>query len=359
MSIITVNGIIKVEELGVVSPHEHVLLCSEKQFVEFEEVSKIYLSKQKVGIENIFQLSINPYLVKDNFLLDDPKVAEEELLEFKKAGGDTIVDATSIGIGRDPVAIRKISRALGLNIIIGCGYFTAYSQNAEIIEKSVDDITNEMISDIEIGICEANIKSDLIVDGAKGSNTGIRAGIIGEIGTSEVIYPFEKKVLIAAATVQNKTGLGMLVHTHPWAKKGLEALNILEKYGANLNKVVICHTDVKIDIKYCKEILKRGALIEFDDFGKEYIMEGKDLMFATDIERIETMLNFIEDGYISNILMSVDLCFKCLLHKYGGCGYDHILTNIVPVLIRRDLTMNQINVILKDNPARLLDTKYS
>lgn len=357
MSIITVNGIVKADEIGLVSPHEHVLLCTEKQFVEFEEVSKTFFSKQKVGIENIFQLSLNPYLIKDNFILDDPKVAEEELLEFKKAGGDAIVDATNIGIGRDPVAVRKISRALNLNVVLGCGYYTAYSQTPETIEKSIKDITSEMINDIEIGITETGIKSDLIVNEARGINTGIRAGIIGEIGTSEEIYPFEKKVLIAAASVQNKTGLGLLVHTHPWAKKGLEVLDILEKNGANLSKVVICHTDVSFDISYCMEILKRGAIIEFDDFGKEYVMDGKELIFATDIERIETILKFVEDGFISNILMSIDLCFKCLLHKYGGCGYDHILTNIVPILLRRGLTREQINVILKDNPVKLLDTK--
>lgn len=357
MSVITVNGIIKKEELGVVSPHEHVLVCLEKQFIEFEEVSKIFYSKQKVGIENIFQLSINPYLIKDNFLIDDPEVAEKELMEFKKAGGDTIVDATNIGLGRDPRAIRKISRALGLNIVLGCGYYTAYSQKSETLEKSVKDLTNEMLNDIEIGICETGMKSDLIVSEAQGNNTGVRAGVIGEIGTSEAIYPFEEKALIASANVQKKTGLGLIVHTHPWAKKALEALDILEKNGADLSKVVICHTDVSFDVKYSKEILKRGAIIEFDDFGKQYIMDGKDLIFASDIERIENILNFIEDGYISNILMSVDLCFKCLLRNYGGCGYDHILTNIVPILIRRGLSMEQINILVKDNPTKLLDSK--
>jgi predicted metal-dependent phosphotriesterase family hydrolase len=56
--------------------------------------------------------------VKDNLLMNDVRLAERELLEFKKAGGDTVIDATSIG--RDPEALRRISRATGLNVIAGC-----------------------------------------------------------------------------------------------------------------------------------------------------------------------------------------------------------------------------------------------
>lgn len=356
MSIITVNGIIEADKLGIVSPHEHALIDMRTQFMELLEISKINLSNQKVGIENIFQLKRNPFLIKDNLILDDPKVAEDELLEFKSAGGDTIVDASSVGLGRDPITLRRISRNLNLNIVLGCGYYVAFSQSIGISKKTIEEIADEMINDIEVGICESSIESKLIANGSKGQNTGIRAGVIGEIGTSEIIYPFEKKVLIAAARVQSRTGLGVLVHTNPWAKRGLEILDILEKNGADLKKVVICHVGVTIDMEYYKQIIKRGSYIEFDDFGKEFIMDGKKLLFATDIERIDAIIELINDGCIFNILMSVDVCLKSLLHKYGGCGYDHILTNIVPIMIRRGLTMNQINVIIKNNPKKLLDS---
>ena len=48
---------------------------------------------------------------------------KDEILIFKGAGGDTIVDCTSIGLGRDVEALRKLSRYTGVNIIASSGYY--------------------------------------------------------------------------------------------------------------------------------------------------------------------------------------------------------------------------------------------
>jgi phosphotriesterase-related protein len=49
------------------------------------------------------------------------------------------------------------------------------------------------------------------------------------------------------------------------------------------------------------------------------------------------------------------VCLKTLLHRYGGWGYDHVLTHIVPMMIDEGITEEQINVILRENPIRFLD----
>jgi len=343
MSIITVSGIVDESDLGVIAPHEHVFIDIRNQFSEFSEATKRALSEQEVSINNLDILSRNPYALKDNLVLNDIKTAEEELLYFKIAGGRTIVDATSIGIGRDPEALRDIAVKLGLNIIAGSGYYTQDTHPKDMNQRKVEEIAREIINDIREGI----------------SGTDIKAGVIGEIGTSEEIHPNEKKVLIASAKAQSETGVAIITHTYPWGKKGLEAINILEKNGANINKVSINHIDVEIDIEYCKKIMDSGAYIEFDDFGKEYFIDKRYRgfaggVFARDIERRDTIKKLIELAYIDKILLSCDICLKTLLHKYGGWGYDHILKNIIPMLKEKNITDDQISKLIKDNPKEFI-----
>ena len=114
MSVTSVTGVLKKDELGIISPHDHVLVDLRNQFVEVNEVSKKALSEQKVGIDNLGVLSRNPYAIKDNLVLNDVSIAKEELMEFKKAGGNTIVDATCRGIGRNPKALKDISKSTGI-----------------------------------------------------------------------------------------------------------------------------------------------------------------------------------------------------------------------------------------------------
>lgn len=348
MYITTVTGILKKDKLGIISPHEHVLVDCRNQFVEFNEVLKKAFSEQKVGISNLYILSRNPYALKDNLVLDDVNIAKEELIEFKKAGGNTIVDATSIGIGRNPEALRDISKLTGINIIAGCGYYTNDTHSKDMDKKTIKNIKNEILNDIKIGI----------------NGTDIKAGVIGELGTSMEIYPNEEKVLIASAKAHAETGLGIIVHTYPWGKKGLEILNILKKNGVNPNRVNICHVDVEIDLIYCEALAKMGSFIEFDNFGKEYYINKKDRkfaggIFARDIERVRSIKNLINSGYLSNILISCDVCLKILLHRYGGWGYDHILNNIVPMMLEEGITKEEIRILLEKNPKSFLETKIS
>lgn len=344
MSVMTVCGSIPASALGVVTPHEHLFIDIRNQFTEFSSATRRAISEQPVQISNLDALSRNPYAVKDNLVLNDPTIAEAEAMRFKRAGGDTIVDATGIGIGRDPEALHSIARATGLNIVAGCGYYTADTHPPDMDSRTVEQIKQEMLTDIRIGI-----------DG-----TRIRAGVIGEIGTSAQILPTERMVLIAAAEVQAETGLGLHVHTYPWGKQGLLALEILRQYGACLSKVAIDHVDVEIDLDYCIELAKTGAFIEFDNFGKEYFIDRRFRgfaggIFARDIERVRAIKQLIDAGYLEHILISNDVCLKTLLHTYGGWGYDHLLNNIVPMMLDEGISIDQIDVLLRDNPRRFLD----
>ena len=344
MAVTTVCGEKSVEELGVISAHEHVLIDISNQFTQFPEATRRYYARQKVSIENLDVLSRDPYVVKDNLVMDDVAVAEKELLEFKKAGGDTVVDATLRDIGRDPEALKRLSRATGLNIVMGCGYYTQDTHPPRIAESTAEEIKEEIVRDLMVG--------------AEG--TDIRAGVIGEIGTSKEIHPDERKVLQAAAMAQRETGVGIIVHVYPWAQNGLEIIELLTESGVPPYKVAINHVDVEIDVEYCKKIADAGAFLEFDNFGKEYFIDKRYRgfaggVFARDIDRVKALKQLIDEGCLPNIFMSCDVCLKTLLHRYGGWGYDHILTHIVPMMREEGVARDQIETILRENPKKFLD----
>ena len=341
MSVMTVNGLVSAEELGIIAPHEHILIDFRCQFTQPTEVSKRSLSGQKVRIEHRDILTLDPWAMEDNFLLEDAETARQELNRFKEAGGRTVVDVTNIGLGRDPEAIRRIGNSLGLHVVMGCGYYTVSSHPADMNEKTIADIEAEMLRDIQVGV----------------GDTGIRAGIIGEIGTSDEIYPNEKKALIAAAHVQRQTGLAMHVHTYSWGQKGLEVLDILGHNQADIRKVCIDHVDLMIDLQYCEEIIRRGAYVEFENMGREYTVDGVKYVFARDLDKVHAILKLIEKGHIASILISTDVCMKINLHTYGGWGYDHVLANILPIMRRKGVSETQIDQLVRENPRRFLDVE--
>ena len=90
--LITVTGEISCDDVDIISPHEHVLIDIRNQFTGFEEITLRKQSEQKVTIEKLGALSRNPYALRDNLVMDDEELAEQELMNFKKAGGDAYVN---------------------------------------------------------------------------------------------------------------------------------------------------------------------------------------------------------------------------------------------------------------------------
>ncbi len=352
MSVMTVCGRIEADELGITLPHEHLFLDLTNQFTEPSDPHERAVSRQNVSRSNLGLLKRNPYAIKDNLLLDDIDLIDQELGYFKKLGGKTIVDCTSIGIKRQPRMLKEISRRTGLHIIAGSGYFTQDTHPPEIAEWSAGRMADRILEDFTEGI-----------DG-----TNIKAGVIGEIGTSDPIHPAEKKSLRAAAMVCRQTGAAIQVHTYPWGKTGLGIVEILSSEKIDPARIVICHTDVVLDIAYMSDMLERGVYIQFDDFGKEFSLETgvepssgsfAEGGFATDSERIAALKELLEAGYLSQILITTDVCLKCLLSNFGGYGYHHILQNIVPMMQTQGISEEEIDNLIRGNPKRLLDSDVS
>jgi phosphotriesterase-related protein len=344
MSVLTVNGPVDAGVIGVTAPHEHLYIDLSVFFHEPEENHLKKISHSPITIDKLGILKRNPYALNDNLMLTDPDIQIDELLYFKDAGGQTVVDVTTVGIGRNPMLLQKAAEVTGLNIVAGSGFYVADALSPDIKAMSISAMEAQMVQEIETGI----------------GDTGIRAGIIGEIGISYEMHPFEQKCLIAACRAQKRTGAPLMVHINPWSDCGLDAVRIIQDHRIAPSKVVLCHVDADIRRDYLIQLLDTGVFVEFDNFGKEMFIDRQDLTptsgrFATDWERVKIIKELVDLGYEAQLLFSCDICLKTLLHKYGGWGYDHVLTHIVPMLDEVGVRDSVSKRIMTVNPAMLLD----
>lgn len=346
MAVMTVLGKKEAAELGICAPHEHIYIDMSVFFVPPEEIGMKNMAYKPVTMESLGVLKRNPFAVLDNVQMMDEETQIEEILAFKSAGGQTIVDASTVGLGRDPQLLARASAKTGLNIIAGAGFYVEGAQKEEVLAMSIQEIEEQIVKEIETEI----------------GHSGIRAGFIGEIGVSHIMFPFEKKSLIGACRAQTRTGAPLMIHINPWSTQGDEAMKIVKEHKINPEQVVICHSDVENREDYIFRLLDMGVYVEFDNWGKEMFTDRWDVKpgsgrFVNDWERAVLLKKIIERGYGKQMLMSTDLCLKSLLHKYGGWGYDHVLRHIIPMLDEVGVNKEDRDRMLITNPARWLDSK--
>ena len=340
----TVLGIIDADSLGVTLPHEHLLFDFSATFVEPTEASERGLAHQPLTLENLYWVQLHRSNNADNLKLTDEQLAIKEALLYKWAGGDTIVELTSIGIARDPLGLARIARATGLNVIMGSGYYTGLSHPPELATKTEKEITEEIVRDIMVGV----------------GDTRVRAGIIGEVGCSIPLEDNERKVLRASAAAQRRTGAAINIHPSCSNDIVLEIIKILGDAGADLSRTVISHINgfFQFSPATCRKIADAGCYIEFDTFGHPVLpmitTEGRLLGRRSEVDRINEIKCLIDEGYLNHILISQDICFKHCYVTYGGAGYAHILRNLMPWMRLGGISDKQIHTMMVENPKRVL-----
>ena len=332
----SVLGPISIEDIGITSPHEHILIDM-RNCVDIDG-SEPPLFYEALCCENRAEVWSDPYAILDNALLSDIDDAISEMAYFKKWGGKTIVDCTLDEIGRNAKALKEISLHSGVNIILGCGHYYHKAHFPYVKDATLDSLCEEMYNDITVGI----------------QGTDIKAGIIGEIGTSAAIGDSEKKVLTAAGIVAHETGKAIHVHTDLYTENGYEIIKLLTAQGVTPEKICIDHVDVWLRPDYIHGLLSQGVFIEFDNFGKEFIV-SRDRRFAYDLERIILLEKLIHEGYKKQILISNDICLKSMWKKYGGLGYAHILRTIRDISLQYGIDKDVYLSLLTDNVKNFLN----
>ncbi|NSZ20176.1 phosphotriesterase family protein [Agrobacterium vitis] len=333
--VMTVAGPIGVDEMGVTLMHEHILNDCRCWWHQPKTPERQYLAEGFVCMEILGELRQDPFVNKHNITLDDEPLAITELMDFAKAGGKTMVEPTCQGIGRNPLALRRIAKASGLNIVMGAGYYLASSHPAKVAEMTVKAIANEIVQEALVG-----------VDG-----TDVKIGLIGEIGVSSDFTAEEEKSLRAAAQAQLRTGLPLMVHLPGWYRLGHKVLDIAAEEGADLRHTVLCHMNPSHDdLTYQGELASRGAFIEYDMIGMDFFYADQQVQCPSDEDAARAIVKLVEMGHLDRILLSHDVFLKMMLSRYGGNGYAYILRHFLPRLQRHGLGADALTTLMRGNP---------
>ncbi|MDM3289620.1 phosphotriesterase-related protein [Citrobacter sp. Ce105] len=240
--------------------------------------------------------------------LDQYDLICQEMKDLRASGVSNIIEMTNRYMGRNPQFMLDLMRDTGINVMACTGYYQDAFFPEHVAARSVEQLAQEMVDEIVIGI-----------DG-----TELKAGIIAEIGSSEgVITPLEEKVFIAAARAHIETGRPISTHTS-FSTMGLEQLVLLQAHGVDLSRVTVGHCDLKDNLDNILRMIDLGAYVQFDTIGKNN--------YYPDEKRIGMLHALRNRGLLDRVMLSMDITRRSHLKANGGNGYDYLLTTFIPQL---------------------------
>lgn len=299
----TVNGDILKDKLGITMAHEHFI-------VDLDRVRKDGVSK----IETVDEVV-------------------PEIKKMMELGVESAFEVTTNDMGRDPLKLKEISDITGLNIVCSTGFYLSEYHPDKLNDMSKEEIAYIYIKDLTEGI----------------DNTGIKAGLIGEIASNKTSFiGNEKKILEAAGIASVKTGSAISTHTGKFT--AMETIDTLLKEGVNPDKVIIGHQDLIDDTNYHISLLQRGINIGFDTCGKS--------AYVKDEIRASNIMKLIEKGYGDHIVLSNDVSRRTYFTSYNQNGYLSVMNIVVPLLKEYGINDTDLHKLLVENPSRIVDNDW-
>ena len=299
----TVNGLIDPSVMGFTHSHEHVLW-------DYFKMIKSY-----------------------DVIFDDEQVAQHEVQLFKDAGGGSLIDASSSGIGTNPESLRRISKNTGVNIVLGCGWYREIVYEDAVFRQTSNQLAQRMVNEIREGF----------------AGTDVKPGFIGEIGTERgFISPAEERVFLAAAKASLETGVAILTHTTHFGELALEQIDLLEIAGVSPDRIIISHLGDREDTSSLLRIADRGVYCSIDNIG--YQGDG----YPQDDVRLNSARTLIDHGHLDRIVLGTDIGSRSALRSYGGRGFPWLLESFVPAMKSAGFTAQEIEAITVTNIARAM-----
>lgn len=345
----TVHGPVAPCDIGNTLMHEHILNDCHCWWHPPSTPERQYLADAAVSIEFLSELRQDPFVSRHNIALDDEALAIDELRAFRRAGGNSVVDPTCRGIGRNPAALVRISAQTDLHIIMGAGYYLQDSHPPELRSMSAQAVADQIIEEAIEGI---DIEPTLGIE-------KVRIGLIGEIGVSSSFTGDERKSLQGAARAQVATGLPLMVHLPGWFRLGHEVLDIVEKEGVDPRRVVLCHMNPSHDdAQYQSSLANRGAFIEYDMIGMDFFYADQQVQCPSDEEAARGIGRLADKGLLDRVLLSQDVFLKMMLTHYGGNGYAFVQRHFLPRLKRHGFDDDELHALTHHNPRRVFDPGF-
>lgn len=336
----TVTGPVAPEDLGPTLMHEHLLINLAPPAMRAEARAS-GRDRDKVEICDCFKLNWGQKIVYSNYVLEEDEVMLGELADMAAAGGRTLVELTVGGLNPDPRGLVRLSEKSGVHIVMGCGHYVEEYQDAANFGRSAEQFADEMTEHLTIGAW----------------GTGIKAGIIGEIGCQWPWTDLEKRVMHGALLAQQETGAAVNAHPGRSAEQPFELASFVKAFGADPGRFIISHLDRTFsDDDAFLRLADTGCVVELDLFGYETTnyLGNPAFDMPNDGIRLRTIRKLIDRGHLDRIAISHDICMRARLCRFGGHGYQHIFANVVPLMLRRGFDQEEIDAIVVRNPARLL-----
>lgn len=300
-TIMTVNGALSPNLLGVTLPHEHVL-------VDFEEVRAE--NSPRYDRDEVFR-TVRPFLTA-----------------LKNAGCRSLIECTPDYLGRDPVLLRDLSSATGLNLLTNTGYYGALQDEClpeHAFSETADQLASRWTHEWTNGIGDTGIRPGFI-------KIGVDSGQLSEI---------DRKLVQAAARTHLRTGLTIAAHTGP-ATGAFDQITVLEQEGVNPAAWIWVHAQGERELDRHLEAAEKGAWVSFDGLSKENV---------DDYVRMVT--NMKQNGLLHRVLVSHDAGWYHVGEPGGGQfrPFDTLFNEFIPALTDSGFSNQEIRHLIVLNPA--------
>ena len=360
MKITTVLGDMEPETLGLTSFHEHVL-CH----MDLLKIAQIPDSMLTMIPENMaFLRETGSVSSPECRLEDDVDFAAAELDAFRRyVNGQTICEASAIGMRGDIRKLRDASKRSGVNIVCCTGLYLLHTQPSEmqIIEENalVEVFSKEITEGID--------------------DTGIRPGFVKcALGTlnneKNALHERELLSLKACSRAAAKHGLSLHVHTGgPLTPEViLHAVDTVLECGLDPDKLVMLHMDAwlrpskdlmryvsgelsgrTISLDLPMAMLEKGCNIGFDSWGSPFAS-----VLPDDYDRAKGLLALIHAGYEDHITLGHDVINKAFGRTAGYYGYTRFASFLPQIFNPMGINDATLQKLMFHNPARILMHGY-
>ncbi|MFC1798264.1 phosphotriesterase [Thermodesulfobacteriota bacterium] len=300
----SVLGPLETSELGFTLMHEHIIVGSAAFYRDY------------------------PDFFGPNLMDDVVKI----LIKAKAGGVNSIVDATTLDLGREIHLIEEVSRRTGVNIIACSGWWRDIPRY--FVHFSVDQLSAAFIKEIEQGIADTNIK----------------AGILKAASDIEGIKPDEENVLRAVARAHLKTGAPLMLHSYSPAQIGRQQLAILKEEGVNLNRVKIDHANDTTDVEYLMWLLDQGCFLGMDRYHKP-------VGYTSTLARTKTLKVLIDAGYAERLCPSHDQIIRPLDPRFplNPNGFLYLKEVVFPLLWEMGISEKITDRLCVDGPRNFFE----
>jgi phosphotriesterase-related protein len=221
---------------------------------------------------------------------------------------------------------------------MGAGWYIGRTHNDAVRAASVQQLTEHLLVEVTEGV----------------DTTGVRPGILGELGISADFTDAEERCLRAAARAQAGTGLPLMVHLPGWDRYGHRVLDTAEAEGVDPNAVILCHMNPSGgDTDYQRTLAERGTWLEFDMTGMGFYYADQAGQSPSPDDDARAVALLVDHGHAGRVLLSHDVFVKIMWTRHGGNGFSFVQRLFLPRLQRLGVDRATAESLLTDNPREV------